>query len=54
MMPDLGKYSVYVLGAYGATLFLMAGLVLLTLRRGRAARAALKRIEEETARHGKG
>ena len=54
MMPDLGKYSVYVLGAYGSTLVLMAGLVLLSLRRGKKARAALRQIEEETARNGKG
>jgi heme exporter protein D len=54
MMPDLGKYSVYVLGAYGSTLFLMAVLVWTSLRRGRKARAALRKIEEETARNGKG
>jgi heme exporter protein D len=53
MMPDLGNYGVYVLGAYGGTLFLMAALVVLSLRRGRKARAALRRIEEETARNAK-
>lgn len=53
MMPDLGKYATEVLSAYGATLLLLAALVLLSLRRGRRARAALKQAEQETARHGK-
>ena len=34
MMPDLGKYAVEVLSAYGVTLVLLAGLVVLTLWRG--------------------
>ncbi len=54
MMPDLGKYATEVLSAYGVTLFLIAALLLLSLQRGRKARAALRRAEEETARHGKG
>ena len=53
-MPDLGKYATEVLSAYGVTLLLMAGLVLLSLRRGRKARAALQSIEQETSRNGKG
>jgi heme exporter protein D len=53
MMPDLGKYAADVLGAYGVTLVLMAALVVLSLRRGAKARAALRLIEEETARRGK-
>lgn len=53
-MPDLGKYATEVLSAYGVTLLLMAGLVLMSLRRGRKARAALQNIEKETARNGKG
>ena len=47
-MPELGKYAAEVLSAYAASLVLLAGLVLATLRRGRAARAALKAAEEET------
>lgn len=54
MMPDLGKYATEVLSAYGASLLLITALLLLTLRRGAKARAALRQIEEETARHGKG
>ena len=41
-----------VLSAYGATLVLLAGLVLLTLRRGRRARAELKSIEDRSKRNG--
>ena len=47
MMPDLGKYAVEVLSAYAASLSILAGLIILTLRRGRAARAALDQVERE-------
>ena len=47
-MPELGKYAVEVLSAYAVSLVILAGLVLLTLRRGRAARTALARAEAET------
>lgn len=53
-MPDLGKYAAEVLSAYGVSLFLMLALLLVTVRRGRKARAELRRMEEETARNGKG
>ncbi len=53
MMPDLGKYTSEVLSAYGVTLLLLAVLVLMSLRRGRKARAALKQAEQETSRNGK-
>jgi len=52
-MPDLGKYAVEVLGAYGISLGLISVLLLVTLRRGRKARIALRQMEEETARNGK-
>jgi heme exporter protein D len=45
MTPDLGKYAVTVLSAYGASLALLALLILITLRRGRQVRAELERIE---------
>lgn len=51
-MPELGKYAVEVLSAYAASLVLLALLIVLTLRRGRAARAALKEAEQETRRNG--
>ena len=47
MMPDLGKYAVEVLSAYAASLLLLVGLVVLTLRKGRTARAALEEVEKE-------
>jgi heme exporter protein D len=53
-MPDLGKYATEVLSAYGVSLLLIVGLVLLSMRRGAKARTALRQMEEETARHGKG
>ena len=44
-MRDLGKYAAEVLGAYGLSLFLIAGLIVVTLRKGRRAQADLARIE---------
>ncbi|MBW4964003.1 heme exporter protein CcmD [Sulfitobacter sp. CW3] len=46
-MPDLGKYAAEVLGAYGLSLMLIAGLIVLSLRKGRRARADLARIEAD-------
>lgn len=51
-MPDLGKYAFEVLSAYGASLVLLAALILLSLRRGQAARAALSEAEKEAGRDG--
>lgn len=52
MLPELGKYASEVLSAYGASLVLLALLVVLTLRRGRRARAELLDVEKEVARDG--
>jgi heme exporter protein D len=49
-MPDLGAYSVYVLGAYAAALGLLAALVVVSLRSSARAKAELERLE---ARHGR-
>lgn len=46
-MPDLGKYAVEVLTAYGASLVLLAGLVTYCVVRSRRAKAALARIEQD-------
>nr|WP_025056519.1 heme exporter protein CcmD [Sulfitobacter noctilucicola] len=51
-MPELGKYAVEVLSAYAVSLTLLAGLVWLSLRRGKAARAALKAVETEADKNG--
>jgi heme exporter protein D len=48
-MPDLGKYAVTVLAAYGATLALLGGLVLTTALRSRAVRHRLAAAEARRA-----
>ena len=45
MIPDLGKYTIWVLGAYGISLALIAVLLLATIRRGLRVRAALREVE---------
>lgn len=45
-MPELGKYAFEVLAAYGVSLVLLVGLVLISLRRGARAKAALAQIEK--------
>ena len=44
-MPELGKYAFAVLGSYGATLALLAGLVAVTWGRARATRRRLAAAE---------
>lgn len=45
MMPDLGKYAVSVLAAYGTSLILLAGIVWISLWRGARVRDALRAVE---------
>jgi heme exporter protein D len=52
MMPDLGKYAGTVLSAYGATLVLIAGLILLSLWQSRKVRRALEAQEGRTNNRG--
>lgn len=52
MMPDLGKYAFTVLGAYGASIGLLAALVALSLWRGAKVRRQLEQIEERRANNG--
>ena len=49
-MPELGKYAVYVLGAYGGTLAIIAILVLASLRSSARARRELERLEQRHPR----
>ena len=51
-MVDLGKYAATVLGAYGATLALLALLVAATIWRGRKLRRALAEQEKRMLRDG--
>lgn len=46
MIPDLGKYAVDVLSAYGVALGLLIGLVILSLRQSARARAILEDAEK--------
>ncbi|MFV0513989.1 MAG: heme exporter protein CcmD [Jhaorihella sp.] len=52
MMPELGKYADTVLSAYAASILLLAGLVVVSLWRGRRLRAEMERIEARVARRG--
>ena len=52
MIPDLGKYTVTVLGSYGATIVLLVGLIVVTLLRGRRVKRALDAQEERMKNHG--
>lgn len=45
MMPDLGQYAFEVLSSWGASLALLAVLILLSWRRARRVKAELDRIE---------
>ena len=46
-MPDLGKYAGEVLAAYGISLFILAGLVMLSWRQSRKARLLLDDVESK-------
>lgn len=52
MMPDLGKYAFTVLASYGATLALLAALLVATLWRGAKVKAALERQEQRGKSNG--
>jgi heme exporter protein D len=46
MMPDLGKYAVEVLSAYGISLVLLLGITGLSWRRFRSVRSEMERVEK--------
>jgi heme exporter protein D len=45
MMPDLGPYATYVLGAYAVALVALAAIVALSVWQARRTRAALAEME---------
>lgn len=45
-MPDLGRYAVEVLLAYGVSLALLLGVVVMSVRQARKAKEALDEAEE--------
>ena len=51
-MPDLGKYALTVLAAYGAALALLGLLVAVTLWQGRRMKRALEEVEERGRQDG--
>lgn len=51
MMPDLGKYALTVLSAYGASFVLLVGFVALTLWQGRRVKRALDEAEARASTH---
>jgi heme exporter protein D len=54
MMPDLGRYAVTILGAYGVTTALLGGLIGLSLWRNNRVRRALEKAEAEMRGQGRG
>ena len=46
MMPDLGKYTVWVLSSYGVSLTLLVAIVVLSVVQARRTLAELTRMEE--------
>jgi heme exporter protein D len=46
-MPDLGKYALEVLLAYGVSLVLLLGITGLSWRRWRRLRAEMDRVERD-------
>jgi len=52
MMPEFGKYAFTILGSWGVTLALLAGLIAVTLIRGAKVKRALKAQEERMKNDG--
>lgn len=48
MMPDLGKYAAEVALAYGATIVLVAGLIILSVTESRRTKRTLDETEART------
>lgn len=49
-MPELGKYAAEVLLAYAGSIVILAGLLLVILRRGARVRERLRQMEEDGRR----
>ncbi|EBA03737.1 hypothetical protein RB2150_04538 [Rhodobacterales bacterium HTCC2150] len=46
-MPELGKYALDVFMAYGASLVLLIGLIVVSWRKSKAVKAALNKAEAQ-------
>ena len=51
-MPDLGKYAVEVLSAYGVSLALIVGIIVVSVARARRVRAELEEVEARRQSNG--
>jgi len=54
VIPDLGKYETVILSAYGATILLVAGLILLSWLRARNVHHQLRQMEERRRQKAQG
>lgn len=45
MLPDLGKYAVTVLSAYGVSIALLVGLIVISVAKGRRVRKQMTDAE---------
>lgn len=52
MLPDLGKYATTVLSAYGASIILLVGLVLMSVAKGQRARKLMQEVEARDKTNG--
>ena len=51
-MPDLGKYAEAVLSSYAISLVLLAGIVLVSLRRAKRVKKELEDVENKVKSNG--
>jgi|TARA_B110000285_G_scaffold49052_2_gene55694 heme exporter protein D len=52
MLPDLGKYADAVLSAYGASIVLLVGLVIISVVKGRRVRKQMQDVEARGEQNG--
>ncbi|MEZ8015373.1 MAG: heme exporter protein CcmD [Ascidiaceihabitans sp.] len=52
MLPDLGKYADAVLSAYGASIVLLVGLVVISVVKGRRVRKQMQDVEARGEQNG--
>ena len=52
MLPELGKYADAVLSAYGASIVLLVGLVVISVVKGRRVRKQMQDVEARGEQNG--
>ena len=53
MLPDLGKYAATVLAAYGTSIVLLVGLIVMSVTKGRRVRRQMQDVEARGKSDGK-